>query len=90
MIPDGEDPDAVQTLNFDVLDVPVGEAVQPFRPRGDDELELLLPELLTQTKPLNDASVADISEAANKKLVIALSCLFLPMLAVSPCGKIQE
>ena len=83
MIPDGEDPDAVQTLNFDVLDVPVGEAVQPVRPRGDDELELLLPELLTQTKPLNDASVADISEAANKKLVIALSCLFLPMLAVS-------
>jgi lipopolysaccharide export LptBFGC system permease protein LptF len=61
----------------------VGNASAPFRARGDDEQELLLPELLAQNTPTADASVRDISMATHKKLVIAMSCLFLPMLGVA-------
>lgn len=83
LVEDGTDPDNVQMMNFDVLDVPVGGATAPFRARGDDEQELLLPELLAQDTPIADATVQDLSMATHKKLVIALSCLFLPMLAVA-------
>ncbi|MCX7349964.1 MAG: LptF/LptG family permease [Alphaproteobacteria bacterium] len=76
------EPDNVQMMNFKVIDVPVGNAVAPFRPRGDDEQELLLPEIMAQNKPLADAGMQDISTSMNKRLVIALSCLFLPMLGV--------
>jgi len=83
LIENGAEPDNVQSLNFDVIDVPVGNAVAPFRPRGEDEQELLMPELLAQNTALADASVADISSNAHKRLVIALSCLFLPLMAVA-------
>ena len=76
------EPDNVQMMNFKAIDVPVGNAVAPFRPRGDDEQELLLPEIMAQNKPLADAGMQDISTSMNKRLVIALSCLFLPMLGV--------
>ena len=82
LIENAAEPDNVQMMNFEVLDVPVGNAVAPFRLRGDDEQELLLPELMEQKTPLADADEVDISEALHKRLVIALSCLFLPMLAV--------
>jgi lipopolysaccharide export system permease protein len=72
-----------QVMRFAELDVPVGNAAAAFRPRGDDEQELLLPELLRQNAPLADASVADIAANTHKRLVIALSCLFLPLLAVA-------
>ncbi|MCA3562370.1 MAG: LptF/LptG family permease [Aestuariivirga sp.] len=82
LIENPAEPDNVQMMNFDVLDVPVGGVMEPFRRRGGDEQELLLPELLRQDKPLADASVADISSSTHKRLVIALSCLFLPMLGI--------
>ncbi|MFO1131476.1 MAG: LptF/LptG family permease [Hyphomicrobiales bacterium] len=83
LVENGADPDNVQMMNFGVLDVPVGGVTEPFRPRGDDEQELLLPELLAQSTPLADATVRDVASATHKRLVIALSCLFLPMLAVA-------
>lgn len=83
LIEDGSKPETTQVMDFAVLDVPVGSNSTPFRARGDDEQELLLPELLAQNTPLADASVKDLSMAMHKKLVIALSCLFLPMLAVT-------
>ena len=83
LVEDASDPDSVQMMNFKVVDVPVGNASAPFRARGDDEQELLLPELLAQNTPTADASVRDISMATHKKLVIAMSCLFLPMLGVA-------
>ena len=83
LIEDPDQPDNMQMMNFKVIDVPVGNAVAAFRPRGDDEQELLLPELMAQITPLADADALDISEALHKRLVIALSCLFLPMLAVA-------
>lgn len=82
LIQDASAPDEVQMMNFGVLDVPVGNATAAFRRRGDDEQELLLPELIEQKKPLADADMSDLSMALHKRLVIALSCLFLPMLAV--------
>lgn len=83
LIEDGGNPDNTQVMEFKVLDVPVGNSVTPFRVRGDDEQELLLTELYAQDTPLADATVRDLSMAMHKKLVIALSCLFLPMLAVA-------
>ena len=82
LIENADEPDNVQMMDFKVVDVPVGNSVAPFRLRGDDEQELLLPELFEQKTPLADADAVDISEALHKRLVIALSCLFLPMLAV--------
>jgi lipopolysaccharide export system permease protein len=82
LVADRSEPDNVQMMEFDVLDIPVGNASDTFRPRGDDEQELLLPELMAQTSPIADANMVDLSMALNKKLVIALSCLFLPMLAI--------
>ena len=79
---DPNDPDNVQLMDFDVLDLPIGSASVEFRPRGEDEQELLLPELMAQTSPIADADMVDLSTALHKKLVIAMSCLFLPMLAV--------
>lgn len=81
-VADPADPDNVQMMDFDMLDMPIGSASVSFRPRGDDEQELLLPELMAQTSPIADADVVDLSMALHKKLVIAMSCLFLPMLAV--------
>jgi lipopolysaccharide export system permease protein len=83
LVEDASDPDNVQMMNFKVVDIPVGNATAPFRARGDDEQELLLPELLAQNTPIADATVRDISMATHKKLVIAMSCLFLPMLGVA-------
>ena len=83
LVEDASDPDNVQMMNFKVVDIPVGNATAPFRARGDDEQELLLPELLAQNTPTADATVRDISMATHKKLVIAMSCLFLPMLGVA-------
>ena len=77
------DPDNVQMMDFKVVDVPVGGATEPFRARGDDEQELLLPELMARDSPLADATLNDISTSLHKRLVIALSCLFLPLLAVA-------
>ncbi|MCA3555400.1 LptF/LptG family permease [Aestuariivirga sp.] len=82
LIENPAEPDSVQTMNFDVLDVPAGGAAEPFRRRGEDEQELLLPELIAQKVPIGDATMADLSMALHKKLVIALSCLFLPMLGI--------
>ena len=83
LVEDAADPDNVQMMNFEVVDIPVGNATGPFRARGDDEQELLLPELLAQNTPMEDATIRDLSMAIHKKLVIALSCLFLPMLGVA-------
>lgn len=81
-VADPADPDNVQMMDFSRLDMPIGSASASFRPRGDDEQELLLPELMAQTSPIADADLVDLSMALHKKLVIAMSCLFLPMLAV--------
>lgn len=82
VMPASNDPDNVQTMNFGMLDIPLGNVAVEFRPRGEDEQELLLPELITQNVPIGDADMVDLSMALHKRLVIALSCLFLPMLAI--------
>lgn len=83
LVEDAANPENVQMMNFDVVDIPVGNASASFRARGNDEQELLLPELIAQNSSTADATVRDLSKAIHKKLVIAMSCLFLPMLAVA-------
>ena len=80
---DREDPNAVQHLDFATLDLPLDAVISSFRPRGDDENELLLPEFFAQEGSLPNATEGEISGELNRKLVIALSSLFMPMLAAS-------
>lgn len=78
-----QDPASAQTMTFAALDVPFGEGLTTFRPRGRDEMELFLPELLSPEPREGDISQKEIKVQLHKKLVIALSALFLPMLAIS-------
>jgi lipopolysaccharide export system permease protein len=82
-IKDPNDPNSTQTMTFAALDVPFGDGLAPFRPRGKDESELILPELLTVNSQQSDGINQEIKVQLHKKLVIALSALFLPMLAIS-------
>ncbi|MFM8747283.1 MAG: LptF/LptG family permease [Aestuariivirga sp.] len=83
IIGDPKDLNAVQSMTFAALDIPFGDGLEPFRPRGKDEMELLLPELLTPGSRAANATAQEIQVQLHKKLVIAFSALFLPMLAVS-------
>ncbi len=77
---DRDNPDSRQHLNFTLLDLPLDEVIATYRPRGDDEQELLLPELLTAPVP-DDSSAEAMSAELHRKLVIILSSLFMPILA---------
>jgi len=79
-IADREDPDTRQHLDFTLLDLPLDQVITSYRPRGDDEQELLLPELLTSPVPA-DSSAEAMTAELNRKLVIILSSLFMPVLA---------
>lgn len=79
-IADRENPDTRQNLDFAVLDVPLDEVITAYRPRGDDQQELLLPELFTAAVPA-DSSPEAMTAELNRKLVIILSSLFMPILA---------
>lgn len=81
-IPDKEDLNSAQHVEFQVLDVPLDEVITSYRPRGEDEQELLLPELLSTATPLPpDTTPKAMSAEVNRKLVIILSTLFMPVLA---------
>lgn len=83
VIEDPSNSNSVQTMTFNSLDIPFGDGLTPFRPRGNDEMELLLPELLSVQGGHAGATEREIEVQLHKKLVIALSALFLPMLAIS-------
>jgi len=82
-ITDREDANSAERLDFTVLDLPLNAAITTFRARGDDEQELLLPELLSARQLPADTTPGAMSAELNRKLVIVLTSLFMPMLAAS-------
>ena len=69
---------------FDVADTPLGQvADKAFRPRGDDERELTLPELvLQQNNPPKGATLDQMRSELHKRLIVMLTLPMLPFLAV--------
>lgn len=81
-VTDRDDFGSAQHVEFGVLDVPLDEVITRYRPRGEDEQELLLPELLSSATPLPPDTTAEAMAAeVNRKLVIIFSSLFMPVLA---------
>jgi lipopolysaccharide export system permease protein len=79
-----ETPKLPEINQFGSADTPLGKLSKDiFRPRGDDERELTLPELVAQrdTPPKGTTSLAMTAEI-HKRLMNALSPLVLPFLAL--------
>lgn len=81
---DAEVPIVGETSNFKTADTPLGKISKDiFRPRGEDERELTLPELFTaMAKPPPRATPEEVSSELNERLVTAASILVLPFLAI--------
>lgn len=73
--------ESVQSMDFERLDVPLDRKATHFRERGDDASELVLTELATRSEGPNGTTPLEMITAFNRKLVIALSPLVLPLLA---------
>jgi len=73
-----------ETTQFALADTPLGRISKDiFRPRGEDERELTLPELFMALKnPPPKGSVEDVSSELSERLVTAVSILILPFLAI--------
>ena len=81
---DAAEPVIGETSKFETADTPLGKiSKELFRPRGEDERELTLPELFTaMAKPPPGATREEVSSELNERLVTAASILVLPFLAI--------
>ena len=73
-----------ETTEFAIADTPLGRLSKDiFRPRGEDERELTLPELFTALdQPPAKASRQEVASELSERLVTAASILILPFLAI--------
>ena len=78
------EPATAETTQFALADTPLGRiSKEIFRPRGEDERELTLPELFAALKnPPPKASKANVASELSERLVTAVSILILPYLAI--------
>ena len=78
------DPAIGDATEFALADTPLGRISKDiFRPRGEDERELTLPELVTALdNPPPKASYANVASELSERLVTAASILILPYLAI--------
>jgi lipopolysaccharide export system permease protein len=79
-----QDPPPSTVSTFDVADTPLGQvADKSFRPRGNDERELTLPELIGRLdNPPQGATPDKMSSELHKRLITILVMPMLPFLAV--------
>jgi len=79
-----EEPPKSTVSNFEVADTPLGQvADKTFRPRGNDERELTLPELIAQQdNPPKGASKDQMRAELHKRFIAMLTMPMLPFLAV--------
>jgi len=77
-------PPVAETGAFGQIDTPLGKLdLKAFRPRGQDERELTLPELYQKLDaPPEDATPQSMRAEFHKRLVSILSMLILPFLAI--------
>jgi lipopolysaccharide export system permease protein len=80
----GETPPGSTVSTFDIADTPLGRvADKTFRPRGNDERELTLPELIAQQDhPPKGATINQMRAKLHKRLISMLIMPMLPFLAV--------
>lgn len=80
----GETAPGSTVSTFDAADTPLGQvADKTFRPRGEDERELTLPELITQQdNPPKGATRNQMRSELHKRFVAMLTLPMLPFLAV--------
>lgn len=73
-----------EVTEFALADTPLGKLNKDImRPRGIDERELTLPELFAAIdSPPKEATRAEVETEINERLVIAVSILILPFLAI--------
>jgi lipopolysaccharide export system permease protein len=73
-----------ETTEFAMADTPLGRLSKDiFRPRGEDERELTLPELVAALdNPPPKATREEVSSELSERLVTAVSILILPFLAI--------
>ena len=83
LAPDQPPPRATVS-NFEVADTPLGQvADKTFRPRGNDERELTLPELIAeQDNPPKGATRDQMRAELHKRIIAILTMPMLPFLAV--------
>lgn len=84
--PDVTAPDSSigESTEFALADTPLGRISKDiFRPRGEDERELTLPELFAALKnPPPKSTYANVTSELSERLVTATSILILPYLAI--------
>ncbi len=73
-----------EVTDFALADTPLGKLSKDlFRPRGEDERELTLPELYQRLdNPPPEASREEVASELSERLVTAVSILILPFLAI--------
>lgn len=81
---DAAEPAHGETTQFALADTPLGRISKDlFRPRGEDQRELTLPELVAALdKPPPKATHAEVAADLSERLVNAVSILILPFLAI--------
>ena len=82
--PDAAAPEAGEATEFSIADTPLGRISKDlFRPRGEDERELTLPELFgALANPPPKARPEQVASELSERLVTAVSILILPFLAI--------
>ncbi len=82
--PGASQPAVGETTEFAMADTPLGRISKDiFRPRGEDERELTLPELVAALdNPPPRATYAEVASELSERLVTAVSILILPFLAI--------
>lgn len=73
-----------QVGEFDLIDTPLGTVSSTsFRPRGDDQRELTLPELIARRdNPPPDTTKAAMVSEIHRRLIVVATILVLPILAI--------
>ena len=79
-----DNPAIGEATEFAIADTPLGRISKDiFRPRGEDERELTLPELITALdNPPPKAKLDEVKSELSERLVTAVSILILPYLAI--------
>ncbi|MBI2718857.1 MAG: LptF/LptG family permease [Rhizobiales bacterium] len=82
--PDAANATRPEASDFAIADTPLGKISKNiFRPRGDDQRELTIPELIAQLdNPPKGATAASMRAELHKRIIDVLSILILPFLAL--------
>jgi lipopolysaccharide export system permease protein len=82
MVISATEPQRPENMDFETLTFPLAQPLDKFRDQGGDEQELSLAGLYVHgNSPPDGTTLSEMASELNRKLVIILSSLFLPLLA---------